>query len=220
MACKYQLGEDAVSEIANIIEQENLANHYYSAVNIFSKLPSFSFIPANEYQYGMEGDVIANSFPIYHHEIEMEICSEENLNIIHAYNKEFLDAFEGLKKEAQFRHLSLAYIQGLRKDGIYCNLLDESIIILVRKGGRFIFYNQFAVNQSDDYLYFTMLAFNQLNLDPNHFVLHLHGQEEKVVSFKLTVEEYVVNVREMVLGFTNMEEKMDLVDLFLAAVCE
>jgi len=220
LASKFRLEGNAVDEISSIIQNENLSDHYYSAVNIYSKLPNFSFIPANEYQYGMERDIISNAFPLENEEIGMEICSEDNLHIIHSYSQLYIKAFEPLTKDAQFRHLSLAYIQNIREDGVFVNVLDGELIIMVRKNTNFTFYNQFNTPTNDDQLYFVMLTYHQLSLDPLKDHLYLHGDKIQVEEFKVMVSDYVANVEDSTLGFLNVEGGSDIIDLYLASICE
>lgn len=220
IACKYELGEDPRKEISDIIVRENLADHYYSAVNIYSKFPLFSFIPAPEYYYGVEEKVAANSFKVENHQLGMDVCSEENLHIIHGFESGYDVAFSAFKNDPHFRHVSLAYLQNIKEDGVYVNVLRKEVIILVRRNGSFVFYNQFTAKTLEDYLYFIMLAYDQLGMNPSLDRLYYHGDGEKISALKELLAGYVADLRPFPMGFENVENTLDTVDLYLASICE
>ena len=110
-AVKYALEGKVEEEIPAIIKKENLADHYYSSVNIFSISDKFTFVPSSEYSYGDEEAFISNSFQADSGGITVDQCSTERLHIIHSYDEIFDTALSSLKTESNFRHISLAYIE-------------------------------------------------------------------------------------------------------------
>lgn len=220
MAVKYQIQGNPFLEIPRIIKEEDLSNHYYSTVNIYSKCSKFIFVPNAEYSYGTESVFIQNSFPINNEEINVELCSQERLNIIHAYPQEYQEAFADLKTENNFRHLSLAFIEGIKSDGVYVSISSQSITILVREGGKFLFYNQFDTSTIEDCLYFIMLTYDQLGLNPEQHKLILDGVEARKSELKDLLSNYIVHISASSECFTNMDFPEDLMDLYLASICE
>ncbi|GLR16271.1 DUF3822 family protein [Portibacter lacus] len=220
IAVKFQLEEDPITEIPRIIAEESLADHYYSAVNIFSRSSKFIFVPNAEYSYGTESTFIQNSFELTNDEVNVDLCSSERLNIIHAYPKAFQKAFHSLKSENNFRHVSLAFIEGISEDGIHISVTPYGTTILVRNNSLFVYYNQFQTETAEDSLYFVMLAFDQLGLDPERDKLFLDGTTDRKDELKELLKNYVVNISTAPGKFSNMSDSEDLMDLYLASICE
>lgn len=220
IAVKYDLDGDPLSEIPRIIDKETLANHYYSAVNVYSKINKFTFVPSSEYSYGNESAFIRNSFDHHNEEIGVDFCSKEGLNIIHAYPELYIEAFKKLNADIKFRHLSLALIEGLSKDGIYVTLYKEAMIIVARKDGKFAYYNQFATASLEDRMYFIMLTFDQLNMDTQNYPLFIEGSSDLKKELCHALSDYVENFGSNVQNFPNIDFENDLGDLYLASICE
>ncbi len=220
MASKFHLDEEPFKQIPQLILNENLQNHYYSTVNIYHKGPKFSFVPASEYKYGIEQNVIRNSFDLSGEEVSVDLCGDENLHIVHAFDTNYYDVFRDLQNDVYFRHISLAFIQCIKQDGLYVQVTDKELILLVREKGRFLFYNQFQASTLEDYLYFTMLAIDQLQLDARSVNVILDGSKSIVSEFSSLLGKYVVNIRASEDGFLNLEDSTDIMDLYYAAICE
>jgi hypothetical protein len=220
IAVKYELEGDPFSEIPTIIEKETLDQHYYSTVNIFSKINKFTFVPTDEYNYGEETAFIRNSFGESKDQIGLDLSAKEHLTIVHAYDQSFQLAFSELSNNQNFRHLSLAYIEGISEDGVHISVYKHSIVILVRQDGMFRFYNQFNAVSTEDRMYFVMLSFDQLDLDPAMTAIYLNGENEYVSDLQALLAPYVANFRPNMSSFDNVELSEDLQDLYLASICE
>jgi hypothetical protein len=221
LAVKYQLEEDPLVEIPVIIKEETLDQHYYSSVNIFSKIDKFTFVPSSEYTYGDEQAFIRNSFKSESDHFGLDLSAKEHLTIIHGFDQSFQKAFSSLISGQQnFRHLSLAYIEGIDEDGVHCSVYKDSLIIFVRNQGQFLFYNQFKAVSIEEKMYFVMLTFDQLNLDPNASKLVIDGSKEYVDSLKLMLSDYLAKIDVVSNSFANLDNVTDLHDLYLAAICE
>lgn len=220
LAVKYSLENDPYGEIPSIIQKETLDQHYYSTVNIFSKIDKFTFAPSDEYTYGDERAFIKNSFKSKSHLVGLDLSAKEHLTVIHGFDQSYQKAFDALSSEQNFRHLSLAYIEGINLDGVHCTIYDKSLIVLVRNKGRFLFYNQFRAVTTEEKMYFIMLTYDQLNLDPLTTKLILGGLKEQVNSLSSLLSTYLAKIEETVVTFSNIENSGDLQDLYLAAICE
>jgi len=220
IAVKYRLEEDAIVEIPKIIAKETLGDHYYSSVNVFSKSKTFTFVPVNEYNYDGEDAFLKNSFPFNDEDKSVDFCSRERLHIIHTYPNSYVDAFSSLKDDLKFKHLSLAYLEGIKKDGVFVTLYEKSLILTVRKNGQVAFYNQFPAPSLEDRMYFVMLAYDQIGLQTNEFQLFIDGKVSLKDELKLALSDYVENVEEDLPVFSNLGASSDLRDLYLASICE
>jgi hypothetical protein len=217
-AVKFELGDNPAIEILDIINEENLSNHYYTAVNIYSSSDLFSFVPIDEYEYDKEEVFIKNSFDKEEHEISVNVCNKERLHIIHRLDKDLMESLDALIGEDTVKHFSLACIESISNNGLYVFLVNKKIIIHVRKKDEFVFYNHFKISTAKDILYFVMLVYQQLDLDLENHICYVSGINTTRAEHLLT--NYIRNVMPLELNFKNLSKGLDVVDLYLASICE
>jgi hypothetical protein len=89
--------------------------------------------------------------------------------------------FQPLFEKSNPRHLAACLIEQYRKladnsnYSIFINVRSQVAQVALFDQGALIFYNSFEFVKPVDLLYFTLLAFDQFKLDPQHTPLHISG---------------------------------------------
>ena len=111
---------------------------------------------------------------------------------------------------------------------MFCHLMNKTMDLFVAEHGRLLMANQFAMENNNDFLYYTLNAYRSFSLDQNTDNLFLTGRvtdhDERIKS----VERYIHNVllenivedlpSENIL--TKLENKYDYFNLINLSLCE
>lgn len=150
---------------------------FWSSIKISIKTHKFTLVPVNHFVAESASDYLAvnseiktkiEQVAIYRH------LSSDAINI-YACDKRLMAWLKSVYPniKIQFTHQGSAFIEGIfRHDDhphdktMYC-LVDRGILhVVVNDRQKLVYYNQFAVRKSDEYLKYIMLVFKELRLNP------------------------------------------------------
>lgn len=102
---------------------------------------------------------------------------------IFALDKGLKTIIEGYFPNAQILHASTLLISGAKElskhrsgHQVYLNVYDSSLQIVLMEDQELLFCNSYEFKTADDFIYFTLLAFDQFKLKPEAIPLYLSGQ--------------------------------------------
>ncbi len=219
-AVKYQLESNPLKEISEIIKKESLQNYFYTSVNIFSKRPSFTFIPMDEYNYEHETSFAKNAFCAKNGKIIVDLFDEERIYILHEIEFGFQESLSLILNENRVKHVSLAWMEAIKEDGIYVFYEDILVSILVRRNNKLLYYNQFSISTVHDAFYFILLSWQQLDLNNDNFEVFLDGTCKQIPELKLLLSKYILKISTFRGGFANVSSSSDILDLYFTSICE
>lgn len=219
-AVKYELDSDPVNEIKQIILDEKLDEYSFARTNVFSKRPFFTFVPVAEYSYDQESSFLKNAYESRGGETALNIVEKERIHILHEYEKGFAEAIRDINNSDAIQHISIAWMKNAQRNGVYVYYEDSKLSIYVRADERFQYFNLFNLNSIEDALYFIMLSYNQLKLSELSFPLYLSGFSSDLDQLMQMIRNYIANVSFWNVGFENIDDNRNIVDLYIAAQCE
>ena len=100
---------------------------------------------------------------------------------IYAVESAVESAARGLFPGCRIFHLGSALLEGQRrltnhKDGAYFHLLDGHLFASVLQNGTLAFFNAYRYRSAKDFVYYSMLVFEQTGLSPESTPVYLSGQ--------------------------------------------
>lgn len=124
-----------------------------------------------------------------------------NAHMVFAVKEDFLRETGELFKEASLFHSSSAFIESqlrLNKhetEPVISVLLGtKDISIVVTQGSELRFFNIFAYNSAEDFMYYLLFAFEQLQLNPDVTPVRCYGEIEKISAHWMMGRKYIRNI--------------------------
>ena len=151
---------------------------------------------------------------------------ENSITGLYVSNKKINNYF--LKKFSSFKEFHYAsvlineYKQKCNVDNkknIFLNFHNESFDIIVLNKKKLEFYNNFKCNSKEDYLYYTLFTFSQLNLNTEKIHLACTGEinlssRKYELLYKYVRNIEIINDKFSNTSFTNIPEKNILFNIF------
>ncbi len=190
-----------LKELKTLFEKHNILTKKFSEVLLVHKNNLFSLVPkalfdknelANYLKFNTK--LLANDDIVYD-----EI---ENQDIVSVYvpftniNNYIFDNFG----EFEFKHSSSALLQTLllqkpsSKSICYVYVAERELELVVLAQKKVLLYNQFQYRTKEDFLYYILFTFEQLQLDPKNVKLKLFGKIEEGDELFETCYTYIKKV--------------------------
>lgn len=182
-----------------------LRSYKWGSVKLTFKSQKFSLVPNSYFIPEVAGDYL-----ILASEVNTKIddvfyyrhISTPSVNIFTADKK----VTEWVKtaypsKNPQVIHQGSAFIEGIMKYDDHSH--EKSMYVLIDRGffhaivsqdNQLLFYNQFTLKSSDEFLKYILTAFKELDLDPKSNALHLWGMISNNSPHLATLKKYIRNV--------------------------
>jgi hypothetical protein len=214
-----------LKELKALLEKHKLLGQQFSEVLVVHKNNLFSLVPkalfdkeelANYLKFNTK--LLANDHLVYD--------ELENQDIVSVYvpftniNNFIFDSFG----EFEFRHSSTALLHTLlhqkpsSKSVCYVHVAEREMELVVLNQKTVVLYNQFNYRTKEDFLYYILFAFEQLNLDPEHNKLKLFGKIEEGSELFETCYTYIKKVSVFIpkhVTYTFEDQTEESIDLTL-----
>ncbi len=126
---------------------------------------------------------------------------ELDVKNVFAIDKGLKTILEGYFPNAEFFHTSTLFIQGARelskhRSGyqIYLNIIGSNFQIVLMEDQELLFSNIYHFQTSDDFIYFTLLIFDQFKLKPEAVPLYLCGHVAEDSEIYKLIYRYVRHI--------------------------
>lgn len=138
---------------------------------------------------------------------------------IYAVNDDLIHVIETKFDKAIIRHCSTPLIESLllkhknQNDAVVCaNIHNKQFELAVIKNNQLLFYNAFDCPTSEDFIYYIMFMYEQLELNPELVALEISGKTDKNSSYHTITKKYIRHVNfvsrnlnyEFSYGFENL----------------
>ncbi|MEQ8241529.1 MAG: DUF3822 family protein [Cyclobacteriaceae bacterium] len=198
----------------------------------FTLVPNSFFIPeaASDYLV-MNSDVKTKIEDIYFY----KHISTSTSNIF-ATDKKVLELIKKIypSKSIQVVHQGRALIEGVLRYDDHSHeksmfaYIDRGVLhLLVTQDKKLLFYNQFSIKESDDYVRYVMLIFKELKLSPKESSLVIWGMIKQDSPHLIQIKKYIKNIslghKPNFLTFTKEFEDLSdhrYFDLYSIFLCE
>lgn len=207
------------SDPGEILEDSNLQLDY---ATISVSVEGRPFLHTAE-----EDSEVLKYFPEFNKtKIYKELFTGHDVNTYFALTRpqnRFLKKLFG-KRSFSLHHLStaLAHQSFPATDQLLAHIEDKNLHIMAFRAGHFQFYNQFKCACKEDYLYYILLVYSQLERDPNVFPLTISGAVDVVSETYQLLYSYIRNIKTvspMLLQVKSNNPKHYYHNLYATATC-
>lgn len=204
IALKNKLQEFMASEKINSIEISKVIILHQNELSVFVPKSLFSKNNLSDYlKYNVK--ILDNDFIAYD-----EIQNADLVNVYVPYaniNNYIFDNFG----EFEYKHFSSTLVETLLNKSqksddeiMYVNVSIHNFEVIVIKNRKLIFYNTFDYSSKEDFIYYILFSAEQLNLNPEKFIVFLLGDIEKDHELYQILYTYIRNV-EFGVNFNSFE---------------
>lgn len=120
---------------------------------------------------------------------------------IYSINKGIMDAIQELSGSVNIIHTGTSLIESelLRNKNetirsMAVNVRQHDLEIVITSGGNLIYYNSFAYQNSEDFIYYLLFVMEQLKLNPEKTPLRFTGEIEKTSASFMISSKYIRNI--------------------------
>ncbi|MDA0195310.1 MAG: DUF3822 family protein [Bacteroidetes bacterium] len=165
----------------------------------FTLVPSDHFLPEASLDYlSVNSEVKPKTEAVQHY----KHIGSNAINIF-AADKKLIAWLKTIykKKEIEIIHQGSALIEGIHRyddhspeKGMYCYVDRGVIHLIVSQDNKLLYYNQFAVKSSDDFIRYVMLVFKELGLSQKTSKLIIWGEIKQDSPSIAKVRKYIRNI--------------------------
>lgn len=184
--------------VLKFVEQDRLLKLPYADIKIAYLGIIQTFVPNRLYhpdQKRIYLDHIANIST-------SEIVRSDDLSLLRAQNiytveKAIFSLMQQLFVRARHYHLSSALYLGYRQccdaeeKSVFLNIRDRQMQLFLFQEQKLIFYNQFAINSSDDLVYYSLLCYQQHRLSPQTQAIKVSGDFPEGESYHRALSKHI-----------------------------
>lgn len=174
-----------LKELKSLLDQYNLLGQHYEEVSVIHKNHLYSLVPKPL----LDKDELPNYLKFNTKLLANDqiVCDElANQEIVCVYvpftnvNNYLFDCFG----EFEFKHSCMAMLQTLfhqksNKTICYAHIENKTMELAVFEQGKLLLYNQFDYKTKEDFLYYVLFTYEQLDLDVKAIKLKLFGAVEE-----------------------------------------
>ena len=197
-----------------------LRNYEFLKVTAGIMSPEYTLVPEALFKPGDEITYFEKNYPaVVDTSIHAQHVSSFHLYTIFGIEKELEKEINHLFQDPQLWHYSQAFLSGIgllmKTDSgkQFClNIRTNKIDIVVSENKKLLLLNSYSWQTNEDVLYFTLFVCEQLELNPDKFLLTVTGDiEERSALFKL-LSKYIrnINIPEQPSSLSNAYPENDL----------
>lgn len=175
------------ANLHKIYLNDSLLKLSYGAVNIVRFHHKTTLVPNRLYQEEGETIYLEKMMTLTASDQilidELKTLDSKNIYVI---DKGLETIFKSYYPHARFIHATTPFLLGTYKlsehrsgQQLYVNVQDKKLHLVLYQNGELLFSNVFAYQSSKDFLYYTLLIFEQFQLKPEAVPLYLAGQVVK-----------------------------------------
>lgn len=179
-------------------EKESLKFDDFKNVNILIDNNINTFVPKDYFQEDIKDDYLS-LLNMKHSNVLTDDIVEHN--IVNVYSTD--DDFNFLNNNIKIYHSSSILIKKLLKEfkdrnqetRAFVNVKNNSYELIIISNDKLIFHNYFNFNTKEDFLYFILFTFDQLNIDNESIPLYFIGFIEEKSPIVELCSRYIRNIR-------------------------
>ncbi len=174
---------NSIQPIADLLKQDTIFNANYQTVKLglvstqIALVPTALFLEEEQRTYLEKVAEIKRTETLF-----FDTIPSLDIKLVYAveqpYFEELKAAFPNLKTAHSSTGLIQNFVSNFDKstDNIFINIYESTINITVVKKGKLVFHNTFTFQSSTDCLYFVLLVYQQLGLQPQKIPLYVVGE--------------------------------------------
>ncbi len=197
----YRVSEKNISLetlLSELQEKESWKLDDFKNVNILIDNNTNTFVPKVFYQEDSKENYLS-LLNIKHSNVLTDSIDEHNIVNVYSLN----DNLNFLNENIKIFHSSSILIKKLIKEfsnrtpetRAFINVKNNSYELLILNNDKLIFHNYFNFNTKEDFLYFVLFTFDQLNIDNESIPLYFLGFIEEKSPVVELCSRYIRNIR-------------------------
>ena len=179
-------------------EKESLIFDEFKNVNILIDNNNNTFVPKDYFQEETKEDYLS-LLNIKHSNVLTDDIVEHNIVNVYSYD----DKLNFLNNNIKVYHSSSILIKKLLKEfsgrnpetRAFVNVKNNSYELIIINNDKLVFHNYFNFNTKEDFLYFILFTFDQLNIDNESIPLYFLGFIEEKSPVVELCSRYIRNIR-------------------------
>lgn len=179
-------------------EKESLNFDEFKNVNILIDNNNNTFVPKDYFQEETKEDYLS-LLNIKHSNVLTDDIAEHNIVNVYSYD----DKLNFLNNNIKVYHSSSILIKKLLKEfsgrnpetRAFVNVKNNSYELIIINNDKLVFHNYFNFNTKEDFLYFILFTFDQLNIDNESIPLYFLGFIEEKSPVVELCSRYIRNIR-------------------------
>lgn len=179
-------------------EKESLNFDEFKNVNILIDNNNNTFVPKDYFQEETKEDYLS-LLNIKHSNVLTDDIAEHNIVNVYSYD----DKLNFLNNNIKVYHSSSILIKKLLKEfsgrnpetRAFVNVKNNSYELIIINNDKLVLHNYFNFNTKEDFLYFILFTFDQLNIDNESIPLYFLGFIEEKSPVVELCSRYIRNIR-------------------------
>lgn len=180
-------------------EKESLNFDEFKNVNILIDNNNNTFVPKDYFQEETKEDYMSLLNIKHSNNISTDDIAEHNIVNVYSYD----DKLNFLNNNIKVYHSSSILIKKLLKEfsgrnpetRAFVNVKNNSYELIIINNDKLVFHNYFNFNTKEDFLYFILFTFDQLNIDNESIPLYFMGFIEEKSTLVELCSRYIRNIR-------------------------
>ena len=180
-------------------EKESLNFDEFKNVNILIDNNNNTFVPKDYFQEETKEDYLSLLNIKHSNNILADDIAEHNIVNVYSYD----DKLNFLNNNIKVYHSSSILIKKLLKEfsgrnpetRAFVNVKNNSYELIIINNDKLVFHNYFNFNTKEDFLYFILFTFDQLNIDNESIPLYFMGFIEEKSTLVELCSRYIRNIR-------------------------
>ncbi len=195
--------ETLISELKHLFETKDFLRYSYKSIGVGFITNKFTLVPTPLFDESNK-EIYLN----FNHTIDAqeEVVLHDALKntdgvLLFAIPKKVLTAVESLFKKAIVKHQSSSLIDLLvlqHKNAtakkVTVHIQASHFELIVTQGKKLLFFNSFKYQSTEDFIYYVLFVYEQLNLNPEEQELVLCGEIEKNSAIYSILHKYIRTV--------------------------
>jgi hypothetical protein len=193
----------ALIELMNeVFENEKLLKLEFTNISVNHHNNLATLVPTQLFDADKSFDYLNFNHKLLESEfVTHDIVEELDLAVVYSPFVEVNDWLLDKFGEFEYKHCSTVLLENYFKSSVlnkqkrfFLNYSPKQIDICVIEDKKLQFFNSFKINTADDFVYFVMFVFEQLQLDANEQTIELSGDLKQESEAYLLLHRYVTNI--------------------------
>ncbi len=225
-----------VQPLQHLLKEDVILNSSYDTTKVGVSSKQATLLPNALFEsVATAKEYLANLVTIQHNDtIKIDTLVSNEAKCIYATSHHIIDEIESCLPTATIYHSSTGLIQNFSTNfdksttNIFLHIYNQNISLTVIKKGALQFYNTFSFKASADCLYFVLLVYKQLGLQPQKTPLYVVGELVEESEIHQLLHKYIKTIKFV--GFpnfytfgSNLKEELPsnfFFDLYSLKLCE
>ncbi len=168
--------------IQQILKEDTILNNSYRSVKVGLQTNNLTLLPTSIFREKEAADYLAKTTNYNDNEEVMSVPLDEDIMSVFSFPKSLLAdlsiGFQSTQIYPVLKGLYANYKQNFDKTtrNVFLHVLGNTVQITVLQQQKLLFTNSFEFKASPDCLYFVLLAYKQLGINPQNEPLYVSGE--------------------------------------------